>query len=386
MGKLVKLLGTGIGLAAEAIHARKERSRSPSTNSNTASSAAGTSGDAPPAYSERYVEVPDDRADDLIASGQAVLADEKPGESMTVDAADLEAENDSLNKHDEDDAYWALDEAADSLDESDRSDAQENGRGAEKKYTMGAQPTVEWLAQKALSYCPPPPSPPSRLPYPVILPQRRPGGKKDRGFVRAYAPVLDDSGIPQEAFLTFLKTLYTANSASPILNVVFVGAGIVGMAPSVAAMITSTVVQVAVGIAMEIQKRTRSNSFLDEMNERLFRPRGLYALVMVFKPDEERSMGSERVDVNHVINKRFANGESKMKESMRKMKLASGKTYGEIELPEAAPLVFPAIDEALESGNTEKANKWKSSQKFVAAYMDKRAQASYVSILPRESR
>ena len=52
--------------------------------------------------------------------------------------------------------------------------------------------------------------PPPRLQYPVIIPQRRPGSKI-RGFVRAYAPVLADYDIDQDAFLNFLKTFHKAS-------------------------------------------------------------------------------------------------------------------------------------------------------------------------------
>lgn len=43
-----------------------------------------------------------------------------------------------------------------------------------------------------------------KLPCPVILSQRRPRDKK-RGFIRAYAPVLEECGIDQATFLDFLK-------------------------------------------------------------------------------------------------------------------------------------------------------------------------------------
>lgn len=52
--------------------------------------------------------------------------------------------------------------------------------------------------------------PKQRLAYPVIIPQRRPGSKI-RGFVRAYAPVLGDYDIDQDAFLNFLKTFHKAS-------------------------------------------------------------------------------------------------------------------------------------------------------------------------------
>lgn len=55
-----------------------------------------------------------------------------------------------------------------------------------------------------------PPGPKTRLPMPVIIPQRRPGAKK-RGFVRAYAPVLQDTGISQEVFLRFINDFHKAS-------------------------------------------------------------------------------------------------------------------------------------------------------------------------------
>lgn len=42
-----------------------------------------------------------------------------------------------------------------------------------------------------------------RLPCPVIIPQKRPESKT-HGFVRAYAPALNDCGIDQATFLDFL--------------------------------------------------------------------------------------------------------------------------------------------------------------------------------------
>ena len=65
---------------------------------------------------------------------------------------------------------------------------------------------------------------------------------------------------------------------------------------------------------------------------------------------------------------------------MAGLRVSSGKTYGEIEMPESAPLIFPALDQAAVNPD---ANKLKKSQKFVPDYFDRRAQATYVSsILP----
>lgn len=54
---------------------------------------------------------------------------------------------------------------------------------------------------------------------PVIIPQRRPRDWK-RGFMRAYAPVLDDSGISQDTFMDFLKTFHAVNKYLPWLHAI----------------------------------------------------------------------------------------------------------------------------------------------------------------------
>ena len=74
-----------------------------------------------------------------------------------------------------------------------------------------------------------------------------------------------------------------------------------------------------------------------------------------------------------------------MKAFGKNMRLSSGKTYGEMEMPEAAPLIFPALDKVADDSSAEgikKQNKMKSSQKFVADYFDRRAQAQYAAENP----
>ena len=69
---------------------------------------------------------------------------------------------------------------------------------------------------------------------------------------------------------------------------------------------------------------------------------------------------------------------------MHTLKKSSGSTYGEFEWPEIAPLVYPTLDDSTtgsESG-VEKGKKKSSLQdkkKFVDDYMDRRAQAKFVS-------
>lgn len=126
---------------------------------------------------------------------------------------------------------------------------------------------------------------------------------------------------------------------------------------------------------------SRTNSFLDQMNDKLFRPHGLFCLIMTYKPEQKAS--HEQVDISKTITKSITPSDSKVREQLKGLKLSSGKTYGELEMPESAPLIFPALDAVAASPDQDgkKQSKFKNSSKFVTDYLDRRAQASYVSPL-----
>lgn len=124
----------------------------------------------------------------------------------------------------------------------------------------------------------------------------------------------------------------------------------------------------------------RSNSFLDRMNNEFFKPRGLYCLILTYKPEVSATHSS--VDITQAITNYSSPASSKMKQGMRNMRLSSGATYGELEMPEAAPLIFPALDDLAANnseGAVQKTNKLKSMNKFIADYYDRRAQAQYIA-------
>ena len=61
---------------------------------------------------------------------------------------------------------------------------------------------------------------------------------------------------------------------------------------------------------------------------------------------------------------------------------SDGNTYGELEFPEVAPLVFPALDQLAAQtsvNDVKKKNKMAEHMSFIANYWDKRATAKYVS-------
>ena len=68
---------------------------------------------------------------------------------------------------------------------------------------------------------------------------------------------------------------------------------------------------------------------------------------------------------------------------MKKFSNSSGKTYADMEFPEVAPLIYPALDNLAEQQGEEavrKRDKLKKKAKFVDDYWDRRAQARYVSV------
>lgn len=109
-------------------------------------------------------------------------------------------------------------------------------------------------------------------------------------------------------------------------------------------------------------------------------PRGLYCLILTYKPESSETHSS--VDITKAITSSLDDTTTGFKKTLKNIKLSSGTTYGELEMPEAAPLIFPALDRIADiegSENSQKSNKFKDSGKFVTDYFDRRAQAKYVS-------
>ena len=123
----------------------------------------------------------------------------------------------------------------------------------------------------------------------------------------------------------------------------------------------------------------RTNTFLDIINTTFFQPRGLYCLIMTWNPESEAT--SSTIDITSVIASSLTS-KSTAEKVKNNLKSSSGKTYGDLDFPEPAPLVFPALDELQEEAGDDanrKRDKLKGSKKFVDDYYDRRAQAKFVS-------
>lgn len=92
------------------------------------------------------------------------------------------------------------------------------------------------------------------------------------------------------------------------------------------------------------------------------------------------------VDLNTSIAKAAGGGGGDMLSRLQyKLKSSDGKSYGDF-FPEVAPLVFPSLDQLASAEDTEKKiSKTKQRQQFVSEYLDRRAQATFVSVFTRQS-
>jgi hypothetical protein len=118
------------------------------------------------------------------------------------------------------------------------------------------------------------------------------------------------------------------------------------------------------------------------MNADFFKPRGLYCLIMTYKPDSEETWGPVNMLSSIIPSSGPSTGWTK------KLRTSSGTTHGELELPEAAPLIFPALDDVALDDSAEgakKQSKMKKRGQFVADYFDRRAQAQYAADNPGSS-
>ena len=119
-----------------------------------------------------------------------------------------------------------------------------------------------------------------------------------------------------------------------------------------------------------------TNKYLDGVNETVFKPRGLYTLVMTFKPDSKHA-----VDEVPLVSDPVAAGVGARNEGAGgSLSRSSGKSHGELEIPEAAPLVFPTFDAMSEE---KQEGRLKQAGHLLQDYNDRRARAEFVSGLTK---
>ena len=100
---------------------------------------------------------------------------------------------------------------------------------------------------------------PGQLSHVVIIPQRRPK-KRERGFIRAYAPELHHCGIDQATFLAFIDGLNAAVATHPVLGAFNLAGEAAGWIPQAVTPLAGPIglgVQVVAGVITEMKARSR---------------------------------------------------------------------------------------------------------------------------------
>lgn len=219
-----------------------------------------------------------------------------------------------------------------------------------------------------------------RIALPVLLTQRRPG-KRSRGFIRAYAPVLEDAGITEAAFLDFIDDMNKAVEPNGLIQAMNLAslAGIAIASPTAIAL--SIGLQLATHIGDEVHSRTKTNSFIDMVNEQFFAPRGLVAAVLTWKPSQKEEYVMTSFDGEEAITEAMDARQQEHGAQKFGHKFQASAGIAPCEWPETAPLIFPDLDRAA-GDEANKANVFKRSSNFVTEYWDRRARAKWAGRNP----
>ena len=84
-------------------------------------------------------------------------------------------------------------------------------------------------------------------------------------------------------------------------------------------------------------------------------------------------------DLTSTIIKATTPSDSAWKQKLKALNKSAATTHGEVEMPEAAPLIYPTLDQA---SDAQKEGFFARKKNFVVDYYDRRAQATFVSCLP----
>jgi hypothetical protein len=365
-----------------------------------------TSAISPPAYGDVVEDAsrprPAEKTRHSSLQPQAQVADEEDSGS------DLGVDTDEFEDDEED---WELDEASGQI-------SNVGLPSYEESETMRINETVDDLVRNVIGTLPPPvkvsdskggdrKSAPAKkpLPCPIIIPQRRPDNNA-HGFVRAYPPLLEPCGIDQTAFMTFLVNFHKSLQSSPVFPAVQVAASIVAenITPQAISMMATVAAATGFGMGPEAPVGHEVNNFLNRMNETVFQPAGLLAIIAKYKPDEEMQRAGRPDALTSLIRGDHVNFSAMnsakplynrpedakqagdINERMRSVRLDGAHDRAPRPSPVAAPLVFPAVDRMLTTGVTGVvSNSLFSVGNVVSNYIDRRSQLNIVSaqISPR---
>ncbi|EJP65763.1 uncharacterized protein BBA_05174 [Beauveria bassiana ARSEF 2860] len=232
---------------------------------------------------------------------------------------------------------------------------------------------------------------PGPLSLPVVIPQQRPGSP-ERGFMAAYAPMLESAGLDQRTFMSFLDEFNTAVQGNKYLAGVQVVSFGVGFTPEIITTCVATAVQLGAYAANKGFVKHKTNSTLDKFNKEVFGPRGLFCMIMKYDPIGQDPYLAEQAANGGTLNKLSGNGQKSWSKDP-----VSGTREGINALPTAvAPLIYmderrahkeylandgkvsPERSSPVDKATTTK-QKAKNAFENFNDYLDRRARAKYAS-------
>jgi hypothetical protein len=399
MVRRIAPIGQGGGTAPPQFYEQdapeQRRSSQPQAQGARTNNASATS---PPAYEDTFNNAsrPAEKLHRGPPQPQAQVVDEEDsGSDLGVDT----------DEYEDDEEDWELDEASGHISNAGLPSYEESE-------TMQINETVDDLVRNVIGTLPPPvnvsdskggdrKTAPAKkpLPCPIIIPQRRPDNNA-HGFVRAYPPLLEPCGIDQTAFMTFLVNFHKSLQSSPVFSAVQVAASIVAenITPQAIAMMATVAAATGFGMGPEAPVGHDVNNFLTRMNETVFQPAGLLAIIAKYKPDEEMQDTGRSVALTSLIrgdHVNFSAADSTkplynrpedakqagdISERMRSVRLDGAHDRNPRPSPVAAPLVFPAVDRMLTTGVTGVvSNSLFSVGNVVSNYIDRRSELNIVS-------
>lgn len=344
LGKIIKTLAAGVGLASETYQHQKEKKQ----------------------------------LKQQANSEQRGL--EEPQSSSVVEASQEEK-------------AWQLDELQDELAQQDIVSGSNSDAAAPSDISALAD---NFIQTHRPPHQPPPYSDvdrPARLDLPVIITQRRPKDRA-RGFIRAYAPLLQNVDIDQQSFLDFIDSLNKSVQPSPWIQAINLASFAAQHVPEPVTLAVSVACKMVADAASTVHSRYKTNSFLDKVNDEYFKSKGLIALLVTWKPNDSSMVTDFGSGMGSTISKVSSPGrEGTSGKWKHRMQSSSGASS--FEFPETAPLVFPALDELTNStsnnnNNTsddpakeaKKQSALKRGGAFLADYQDRRAVAEWAGKNP----
>ncbi|KZL65586.1 hypothetical protein CI238_06279 [Colletotrichum incanum] len=174
-----------------------------------------------------------------------------------------------------------------------------------------------------------------RLPYPLIIPQRR-IMNRSRGFVYNHSPSLQDAGVSEKSFSSFIDQLNRIAELKPRAQAIdFTGFANL-CSDTHHDLFISMAVSMAVKTTRGIQHSAVLNKFIEKTNNELFKSKGLICLLMTWKPEGPENVSSDRGPIERKV--KLAKDERRDRTQRLRERLSPFQGLGILKRPQSMSL------------------------------------------------